>query len=101
VQPVPFTAVQCTDAFWVPRIETNRAATVPFAFAQCEKTGRVDLFKRAAQAPAGDPSVDCTPPRNVFDDADSATGSSTRAPECNGAGAEHSHAGPVSYPVRE
>jgi hypothetical protein len=26
--PVPFTAVQFSDPFWAPRIETNRAATL-------------------------------------------------------------------------
>ena len=49
VQPVPFTDVRLTDAFWAPRIEINRTATVPVAFEQCEKTNRVDLFVRAAQ----------------------------------------------------
>ena len=29
VQPVPFTAVHLNDAFWAPRIETNRTATIP------------------------------------------------------------------------
>jgi hypothetical protein len=30
VEPVPFTAVHFTDAFWLPRIETNRKVTIPF-----------------------------------------------------------------------
>jgi DUF1680 family protein len=47
-QPVPFTAVTLTDSFWQPRIETNRIETIPFAFEQCEKTGRIDNFKIAA-----------------------------------------------------
>src|SRR5262245_4071041 len=47
VQPVPFTAVKLTDAFWAPRIEINRTATIPVAFEQCERTNRVDLFVRA------------------------------------------------------
>jgi len=42
--PVPFTAVKLTDTFWAPRIETNRTVTIPHAFAQCEKTGRIDNF---------------------------------------------------------
>src|SRR5690606_19293495 len=42
VQPVPFTAVHLDDEFWAPRIETNRTETIPFAFRQCELSGRVD-----------------------------------------------------------
>ncbi len=48
IQPVPFTAVQIEDDFWAPRIETNRAVTIPFAFRKNEETGRVDNFKIAA-----------------------------------------------------
>src|SRR5690349_24921583 len=44
VQPVPFTAVHLDDGFWAPRIETNRTATIPTAFKQCELSGRVDNF---------------------------------------------------------
>jgi hypothetical protein len=29
VKPVPFTAVHVNDAFWAPRIETNRTVTIP------------------------------------------------------------------------
>lgn len=29
IKPVPFTAVKVTDGFWAPRIETNRAVTIP------------------------------------------------------------------------
>jgi hypothetical protein len=29
-KPVPFTAVHFTDAFWLPRIETNRTVSVPW-----------------------------------------------------------------------
>lgn len=70
IKPVPFTSVHCEDHFWAPRIETNRSVTVPFAFRQCETSGRVELFRRAAQALAGDPAVDRTPPGFVFDDTD-------------------------------
>src|SRR6266566_694094 len=48
IKPVPFTAVHLTDIFWAPRIETNRVVTIPFAFEQCEKSGRIDNFERAA-----------------------------------------------------
>ena len=43
-KPVPFTAVQISDQFWLPRIETNSKVTIPYAFKQCEKTGRIDNF---------------------------------------------------------
>ena len=47
-QPVPFTAVHFSDAFWAPRIATNQKVTVPFAFQKCEETGRVENYKVAA-----------------------------------------------------
>lgn len=46
-KPVPFTKVQFTDDFWLPRIEVNRTATIPFAFKMCEDTHRVENFKVA------------------------------------------------------
>ena len=47
IQPVAFTEVQITDSFWLPRIETNRTVTIPFAFKKCEETGRIDNFAKA------------------------------------------------------
>ncbi|MEW6073834.1 MAG: beta-L-arabinofuranosidase domain-containing protein [Planctomycetota bacterium] len=47
VQPVPFTDVHFADAFWAPRLETNRAVTIPYAFAQCEENGRMANFALA------------------------------------------------------
>ncbi len=44
ITPVPFTAVKVTDAFWAPRIETNRTVTIPFLFKKNEETGRLDNF---------------------------------------------------------
>jgi DUF1680 family protein len=69
VQPVPFTAVKFQDAFWLPRIETNRSVTIPFAFEQCEKTGRVDHLVRAAAALRGE-KVERKLPGYPFDDTD-------------------------------
>ncbi len=46
-QPVPFTQVQFTDTFWLPRMETNRRVTIPFAFKMCEDTQRIENFKVA------------------------------------------------------
>ncbi len=48
-QPVPFTQVHFSDTFWLPRMETNRVATIPFAFKQSEDTGRIENFKVAAK----------------------------------------------------
>jgi uncharacterized protein len=69
VQPVPFTSVHLADVFWAPRIETNRKVTIPAAFQQCELSGRMNNFERAAQALRGQPH-DKTPPPYPFDDTD-------------------------------
>ena len=45
---VPFTDVHFTDNLWLPRIETIRNVTVPFAFRKCEETHRIDNFAVAA-----------------------------------------------------
>src|SRR5436190_2770183 len=70
VKPVAFTAVHFKDAFWAPRIETNRLVTIPFAFEQCEKSGRVDNFERAAAALRGEELTNKRPPPYPFDDTD-------------------------------
>ena len=70
VQPVPFTAVHLDDGFWAPRIETNRVETIPFAFKQCELSGRVDNFIRAAKALRGERLENTKPPGYPFDDTD-------------------------------
>lgn len=51
LEPVPFTSVHVADGFWSPRLETNRVVTIPFAFEQCEATGRLANFDRASGAP--------------------------------------------------
>jgi DUF1680 family protein len=70
VKPVPFTAVHVNDAFWAPRIETNRAVTIPFAFQKDEETGRLDNFVRAAMALKGEKFANHKPPPYPFDDTD-------------------------------
>ena len=70
IEPVPFTAVHLNDVFWAPRIETNRTASIPAAFEQCELTGRVNLFERAARALRGEALTDKRPPGYPFDDTD-------------------------------
>jgi len=44
ITPVPFTKVKVADAFWRPRIETNRTVTIPFLFQKNQETGRLDNF---------------------------------------------------------
>jgi len=61
VKPVPFTAVHFDDAFWAPRIETNRSVTVPFALQQCEDSKRVYHFERAAAVLRGETLQDKAP----------------------------------------
>jgi DUF1680 family protein len=70
VQPVPFTAVHLNDVFWAPRIETNRTETIPFAFEQCELSGRVENFVRAAKALRHERLENTNPPGYPFDDTD-------------------------------
>ncbi len=48
VKPVPFTTVQFQDNFWLPRMETNRTVTIPYAFEQSKETGRIKNFEIAA-----------------------------------------------------
>ncbi len=41
---VPFTAVTLTDSFWAPRMEVNRAVTIPTQFEIHKKTGRLGAW---------------------------------------------------------
>ena len=54
IYPVPFTQVRFDDAFWLPRLETNRKVTIPYDFEKCEATGRIDNFLKAAGKLEGD-----------------------------------------------
>lgn len=49
--PVPVSSVKLTDDFWQPRRETNRRVSIPSQYQQCEATGRLANFRRAAQYP--------------------------------------------------
>jgi uncharacterized protein len=70
-KPVPFTAVHMNDVFWAPRIETNRKVTIPYAFKECEITGRVANFEHAAEALRGElGEKDVKLPGYPFDDTD-------------------------------
>ncbi len=48
IQPVAFNQVSLHDQFWSPRIKLNHELTIPYAFDQSEKTGRVKNFEIAA-----------------------------------------------------
>jgi len=69
-RPVPFTAIHLNDAFWVPRLETNRLTTIPYAFEKCEESGRMNNFSRAAAVLRGENISDRKPPGFPFDDTD-------------------------------
>src|SRR5262249_4283708 len=51
--PVPFTAVEIDDAFWRPRLETNRKVTLEACLKQCQGTGRIRNFSVAGKRAEG------------------------------------------------
>lgn len=53
-QPVAFTSVHFSDNFWLPRLETNKKVTIPFALDQSEETGRLKNFEIAGGAAEGE-----------------------------------------------
>ena len=79
IQEVSFTQVHLNDAFWTPRIETNRTVSIPSAFHECEANGRFDNFALAAtrlgnahydvKEHRGDFSFDDTDPYKVIEGA--------------------------------
>jgi len=54
VSPVPFTSVHINEGFWKPRLDTNREVTIPFDFAKCEETGRINNFAVAGGVVEGE-----------------------------------------------
>lgn len=65
INPVPFTSVKVTDAFWGQRLNASREVTIPLAFSKCEETGRYENFVKAAH-----PSEDYKVEGLAFDDTD-------------------------------
>ena len=55
--PVPFTALRFHDSFWSPRIETNRAITIPHIYRKLEETGRISAFALDFERPLPAPIV--------------------------------------------
>ncbi len=43
--PVPLESVTVNDAFWAPRLVTNREVTLPIEYDQLKTTGRIDAFR--------------------------------------------------------
>ncbi|MGC3956432.1 MAG: glycoside hydrolase family 127 protein [Verrucomicrobiota bacterium] len=75
VQPVPFTEVQLTSGLLANRQATNATVTMPFAFEQCESSGRIKNFDLAAEVmkrrAAGETNFQIKPPTQYpFDDSD-------------------------------
>ena len=54
LQAVPFTRVAITDAFWAPRIETNRTRSIPHNLKWCRRTGRLSNFAKAGGLQKGE-----------------------------------------------
>lgn len=48
IQPISLNKIKITDNFWATRIKINHDITIPYLFDQCELTGRIDNFSRAA-----------------------------------------------------
>lgn len=48
LQPLPLTAMRLEDQFWAPRLRTVAGLTLRQQYEQCERTGRIDNFRRAA-----------------------------------------------------
>ncbi len=49
ITPVPLKDVRITNGFWVSKLETNRAVSIPHIMRQNEATGRIDNFLKAAK----------------------------------------------------
>ncbi|MDQ7052331.1 MAG: glycoside hydrolase family 127 protein [candidate division KSB1 bacterium] len=45
LKTVPLQKVTIRDAFWSPRLESNRTVTIPAIYQRCEETGRIDAWK--------------------------------------------------------
>ena len=54
LRPVAVDAVTIDDAFWAPRMRTNREATLPSQYRLLWETGRIDNLLRAAGNEDGD-----------------------------------------------
>ena len=69
IQGVPFSQVTLDDAFWASRITQNRDVTIPIALKQCETTGRIANFDKAAAILRGE-NIGYFDTEYTFDDTD-------------------------------
>ena len=53
LRAVPLTAVRIEDEFWTPKLDVIRESALSHCFAQCEQTGRLSNFDKAAVKVAG------------------------------------------------
>ena len=53
IQLLATSAVQVSDGFWGPRLETNRRVTLPANLEKCAESGRIDNFRKAGGELAG------------------------------------------------
>ncbi|MFC7547865.1 glycoside hydrolase family 127 protein [Plantactinospora sp. GCM10030261] len=53
LRPIDLRTVEVTDAFWRPRLRRNREVTLPAQYEQCETTGALRNFERAADLDDG------------------------------------------------
>jgi len=53
LRPAAAADVKIDDAFWGPRLETNRTRTIPALFRHAEETGRLDNFRIAGGRKTG------------------------------------------------
>ncbi len=54
IHPVSATDVVVDDGFWAPRLERNRAVSIPHIMRENERTGRVANFEKAAGVKKGE-----------------------------------------------
>ena len=66
LEPVPFTRVRFHDAFWAPRMEVNRTATLDHIHTKLQETGRISAFDLNFTRPVPTPIV------YIFGDSDPA-----------------------------
>ena len=71
IDPVPFTDVKVTDAFWGQRLDASREVTIPLALSKCEETGRYQNFVQAReQMEHPETDLGFSPSGYPFDDTD-------------------------------
>jgi DUF1680 family protein len=52
--PVPQARVRIDDAFWAPRLQTNRMVTIPLIYQRCVETGRLAVLRSPGESQSGE-----------------------------------------------